>query len=118
MGISTSVVKAGYVAGDQRAQLTITDVGGLGGLANVANWANVTTDKETPDAIEKTYKDGGRTIHEEYRKDGSHGEYTVILKNGVIVETAGDHVDGATLKSLASAVNLDAIEAMKRPAKS
>ena len=27
MGISSSVAKAGYVAGDQRAQLTITDVG-------------------------------------------------------------------------------------------
>jgi hypothetical protein len=118
MGISSSVAKAGYAGGDQHAQLTITDLGGLGGLASVATWANVTVDKETPDGIEKTYKDSGRTIHEEYRKDGSHSEYTVILKNGVIVETTGDKVDGATLKSMASAVNLDAIEAMKRPAKS
>jgi len=118
MGISSSVAKATYVAGDQHADLSITDVGGLGGLANVANWANVTSDKETPDGIEKTYKDGGRTIHEEYRKDGSHAEYTVILKNGVIVETTGDKIDGATLKSMAGAVNLDAIESMKRPAKS
>jgi hypothetical protein len=118
MGISTSVAKATYVAGDQHAQLTISDLGGLGGLASVATWANVTVDKETPDAIEKTYKDSGRTIHEEYRKDGSHAEYTVILKNGVIVETSGDKVDGATLKAMASAINLDALEAMKRPAKS
>ena len=118
MGIAGSVAKAGYVAGQQRAELTITDMGGLGGLASVATWANVTVDKETPDGIEKTYKDGGRTIHEEYRKDGSHAEYTVILKNGVIVETTGDRIDGATLKSMASGVNLDAIEAMKRPAKS
>ena len=42
----------------------------------------------------------------------------MILKNGVIVETTGDKVDGATLKSMAAAVNLDAIESMKRPAKS
>ncbi len=118
MGISSSVAKAGYVAGDQRARLTITDLGGLGGLASVATWANVTVDKETPDAIEKTYKDSGRTIHEEYRKDGSHAQYTVILKNGVIVETDADRIDGATLKSMLSGVNLDAIEAMKRPAKS
>ncbi|MFL6697615.1 MAG: Yip1 family protein [Vitreoscilla sp.] len=118
MGISSSVAKAGYVAGDQHAQLTITDLGGLGGLASVATWANVTVDKETPDGIEKTYKDSGRTIHEEYRKDGSHSEYTVILKNGVIVETSGDRIDGATLKSMASGVNFDAIEAMKRPVKS
>ncbi len=118
VGIASAVAKAGYAGGDQHAQLTITDLGGLGGLASVATWANVTVDKETPDAIEKTYKDGGRTVHEEYRKDGSHAEVTVILKNGVIVETTGDHIDGATLKSMAAAVNLDAIEAMKRPAKS
>jgi hypothetical protein len=118
MGISSSVAKAGYGAGEQRAEVTITDVGGLGGLASVATWANMTVDKETPDGIEKTYKDGGRTVHEESRKDGSHAEFTVILKNGVIVETSGDRIDAATLKSMASAVNLDAIEAMKRPAKS
>jgi hypothetical protein len=118
MGISSSVAKAGYADGDKHAELTITDLGGLGGLASVATWANVTVDKETPDGIEKTYKDGGRTIHEEYRKDGSHSEYTVILKNGVIVETSGNGIDGATLKSMASGVNYDAIEAMKRPAKS
>ena len=57
MGISSSVAKAGYAGGDQHAQLTITDLGGLGGLASVATWANVTVDKETPDGIEKTYKD-------------------------------------------------------------
>ena len=118
MGISSSVAKATYVAGDQHAQLTISDLGGLGSLASVATWANVTVDKETQDGIEKTYKDGGRTIHEESRKDGSHAEYTVILKNGVIVETSGDKVDGAALKSMASAINLDSLEAMKRPAKS
>jgi hypothetical protein len=118
MGISSSVAKAGYADGDKHAELTITDLGGLGGLASVATWANVSVDKETPDAIEKTYKDSGRTIHEEYRKDGSHGDYTVILKNGVIVETSGNGIDGATLKSMASGVNYDAIEAMKRPAKS
>ncbi|HEY8973244.1 MAG TPA: YIP1 family protein, partial [Burkholderiaceae bacterium] len=118
VGIASSTAKATYAGGDnQRAELSITDVGGLGGLASVATWANVTVDKETPDGIEKTYKDGARTIHEQYRKDGSHSEYTVILKNGVIVETQGDHIDGATLKSMASAVNLDALEAMKRPAK-
>ena len=118
VGIASSVAKATYAGGDnQRAELSITDVGGLGGLASVATWANVTVDKETPDGVEKTYKDGDRTVHEEYRKDGSHAEVTVILKNGVIVETQGDHIDGATLKSMASAINLDAIEAMKRPAK-
>jgi hypothetical protein len=117
-GIAGSVAKATYTGGDnQRAELSLTDLGGLGGLASVATWANVTVDRETPDEIEKTYKDGGRTIHEQYRKDGSHSVYTVILKNGVIVETTGDRIDGATLKSMAAAVNLDAVESIKRPEK-
>ncbi len=118
VGISASVAKAGYAGGDQHVDISITDMGGLGGLASVATWANVTSEKETPDGVEKTYKDGGRTIHEEYRKDGSHSEYTVILRNGVIVEVDGNKVDGATLKSMTGALNLDAIESMKRPAKS
>jgi hypothetical protein len=118
VGISASVAKAGYVDGDKRVEMSLTDMGGLGGLASVATWANVTTDKETPDGIEKTYKDGNRTIHEEYRKDGSHSQYTVMLRNGVIVEADGDRIDEATLKSMTSSLNLDAIESMKRPAKS
>ena len=40
------------------------------------------------------------------------------MKNGVIVETSGDKIDGATLKSMAAGVNLDALEAMKRPVRS
>src|SRR6516164_6942213 len=45
VGIASSVAKATYAGGDnQRAELSITDVGGLGGLASVATWANVTVD--------------------------------------------------------------------------
>ncbi len=117
MGIAGSSAKAVYAAGDQRVQLTITDLGGLGGLATLAGWANMTVDKETPDMIEKVYKQGGRTVREEYRKDGSHGEYTVILGNGVLVETQGDKIEMPALKTLASGVDLGRIEALKRAAK-
>ena len=117
MGIAGSSAKAIYAAGDQRVQLTITDLGGLGGLATLAGWANMTVDKETPDMIEKVYKQGGRTVREEYRKDGSHGEYTVILGNGVLVETQGDKIEMPALKTLASGVDLGRIEALKRAAK-
>jgi hypothetical protein len=117
MGMAGSSAKGGYVAGDQRVRLTITDLGGLGGMAALAGWANMTVDKETPDMIEKVYKQGGRTVREEYRKDGSRGEYTVILENGVIVEVEGQRVDMTALKTLAAGVDLGRIEAMKRAAK-
>jgi len=117
MGIAGSNAKASYADDRQQVQLTITDLGGMSGMATMAAWAGMTVDKETQDAVEKVYKQGGRTIHEEARKDGSHAEFTVILGNGVIVAATGERVDLATLKTMAGRVDLDALEAMKHPAK-
>jgi hypothetical protein len=117
MGISASSAKATYSNGERNLDLSITDTGGLAGLAMMAGWANMTMDKETDAKIEKVYKEGGRTVHEEYQKDGSHGEATVILANGVIVEAEGRHVDIEALKKVLAGVDLGKIEAMKRAAK-
>jgi len=117
MGIAGSSARATYANGERRLELSITDTGGLAGLAAMAGWANMTMDKETDGKVEKVYKDGARTVHEEYRKDGSHGEVTVILANGVIVEADGSRVDVDTLKKVIAGLDLGRIEAMKRPAK-
>ncbi len=117
MGIAGSGAKASYAAGDRRAELSITDTGGLAGIATMAGWANMTMDKETDGKVEKVYKDGARTVHEDYRKDGSHGEMTVILANGVVVSAEGSHVDMATLKGMVQGIDLAKIEATKRVAK-
>jgi len=95
-------------------QLTLTDMGGLGGLAAFAGWANITSDRETNDEVEKVYKQGGRTMRESYRKDGSRSELTVILENGVMVEAQGDHIDPASLKSVVDGLGLATVEALKR----
>ncbi|HEY5322035.1 MAG TPA: Yip1 family protein [Caldimonas sp.] len=117
MGIAGSSAKATYANGDRNLTLSITDTGGLAGLAAMAGWANMTVDKETDGKVEKVYKDGARTVHEEYLKDGSHGELTVILANGVIVDADGNRVDVDTLKKVLAGLDLARIEAMKRPAK-
>jgi hypothetical protein len=117
MGIAGSAAKASYAAGDKRAQLSITDTGGLAGLATMAGWANMTMDKETDGKVEKVYKEGGRTVHEEYRKDGSQGEMAVILANGVVVAAEGSRVDMATLKAMVRGIDLAKLEAAKRVAK-
>ncbi|HEX7441056.1 MAG TPA: Yip1 family protein [Caldimonas sp.] len=117
MGIGGSTAKAAYSAGERRIQLSITDLGGMGGLAAMAGWANMTVDRETDSQIEKVYKEGGRTVREEYRKDGSHGEFTTILGNGVVVEATGDKIDMPTLKKVVAGVDLAKIEALKRAAK-
>jgi hypothetical protein len=117
MGIAGSGAKASYAAGDKRVQLSITDTGGLAGLATMAGWANMTMDKETDGKVEKVYKDGRRTVHEEYRKDGSRGEMTVILANGVVVVAEGSRVDMAALKGAVQGVDLARLEATKRVAR-
>jgi hypothetical protein len=117
MGIASSGAKASYEAGDKRVELSITDTGGLAGLATMAGWANMTVDKETDGKVEKVYKDGGRTVHEEYRKDGSHGEMAVILANGVVVAAEGSRVDMAALKGMVQGLDLGRLEATQRAAR-
>lgn len=117
MGIAGSSARGRYEAGDRQVELSITDTGGLAGLAALAGWANMTVDRETDGRIEKVYKQGNRTIREEYDKDGSQGEITVILANGVIVEAQGDNIPPAELKNIVEGLNLGRIESMQRPSK-
>lgn len=117
MGIASSSARGRYDAGDRHVELSITDMGSLAGLAGLAGWANMTVDRETDGQVEKVYKQGNRTVREEYRKDGSQAEVTVILGNGVIVEAKGGGVDPATLKKVVEGVNLGKLESMQRPAK-
>ena len=118
MGIAASSAKAVYRQGDQRVELSITDMGGLGGLLSVAGWANLTVDKDSSDAVEKIYKQGPRTVREQYRKDGSHGEYMLILGNGMLVEAKGQNTPFGDIKSAVGTVDLGKLEALQRPAKS
>ena len=118
MGIGGSSAKASYAADSQRVRLSITDIGGMAGMAALAGWASSTLDRETPDRVEKVYKQGQRTVRERYRKDGSQGEYTVILANGVVVEADGRRVEMPVLKNIVEGLDLAKLETMKRPAKS
>lgn len=118
MGLGSSSAKASYAQGSRRVELSITDLGGLAGVAAMANWANVTADRETAAKIEKTYKQGQRTIKEEAWKDGSRGELTVLLANGVVVEANGHQVDLAAVRAIVDSLSLDQLESIKRPAKS
>jgi hypothetical protein len=115
MGINVASAKARYGADGKQVRLSITDTGGLAGV--VAAWASVTSERDDDQGVEKTYKQGTRTVHEEYRKDGSHGQYTVLLANGVVVEATGDEVKAPALKTAVEALDLSRIEALKPPAK-
>jgi hypothetical protein len=116
MGIASSVAKASYRGGDKHIGLTITDTGGLAGLMAMAGWANLTTDRESNGEVEKIYKQGQRTVREQYRKDGSRGEYMVVLPNGLMVEAQGEHVAADQIKKAVEGIDLAKLEALA-PAK-
>lgn len=118
MGIAGSSAHATYSGGEQQMRLTITDIGGLGGLMGFAAWANMTVDKESNDSVEKVYKQGKRTLREQYRKDGSQAEFTVVLENGLIVELEADKSNIDKVKQAMGGINLGKMESAQRPAKS
>ncbi len=118
MGMAGSTARASYGSGDSQIHLSITDIGGMGGLMGFAAWANMTVDKETNDSVEKVYKQGKRTIRENYRKDGSHVEFTVVLENGLIVEVSDDRTSLDKVRQALLGVDLAKMESAERPAKS
>lgn len=118
MGIVGSTAHATYAGDDQQIRLTITDIGGLGGLMGIAAWANMTVDKESNGEVEKVYKQGQRTLREQYRKDASQAEFTVVLENGLIVALEADNASIDKVKQAMSALDLGKMEKAQRPAKS
>jgi len=118
MGIGGSGARASYGAGAEKVELAITDMGGIGAFAMVAGFASVSGESESDGKVEKTYRQGARTVHEEYRKDGSHADVTVFLGNGIMVSAVGQRVDTAALKRALDEAGLDRIESVKRAGKS
>lgn len=114
VGIASSSAKARYGNGDKSIALDITDMGSLAGMASLAGWAHMTLDKEADGRVERVFKQGDRTVREEYRQDGSHAEMTVLLPNGVIVEAKGDQVGIEQLRSAIGSVDLNKLASTKR----
>lgn len=114
MGFNSSSARARYGNGDKSIGLDITDMGSLAGMASLAGWANMTLDKEADGRIERVFKQGDRTVREEYRKDGSHAEMTVLLPNGVVVEAKGEQVGIEQLRSVIGSVDLNKLATTPR----
>ena len=116
LGIASSSAKASYGEGSKTVSLDITDLGGLAGMAAFAGWANLTMDKESNGQFEKVFKQGDRTVREEYRKDGTQAELTVILPNGILVEAKGQQVGIDQVRSALATIDLNKLATAQRPA--
>lgn len=112
-GLSVSGAKALYQDGDRTLRVEVSDMGAAAGLMSLVGWANVVVDKESDTAIEKTFKEGRRTINERAQKDGSSARLRVLLINGIVVDLDGRRMALADLRRVAGSLDLDKLEAMK-----
>ncbi|MFZ6719929.1 Yip1 family protein [Undibacterium sp. Ji49W] len=98
---------------NRQIQVTVTDTGGSKMFGAMFAWGMMEQDKETDGGYEKMGKINGRPTHERFQKDGSSGEYSLLVAGRFIVETRGQNVDMAAIKAASAAVGYDKLEAMK-----
>ncbi len=113
LGLPTSQASAEYGSGDRTVRVEIMDLGGLGAMATAA-MGMAQGEKETQTRAEKTWQEGGRTLHESYSKDGSSAESKMALKNGVLVSVSADNMDIAAVRSLVKQIDIASLERLDR----
>ncbi len=114
-GLQMAKAEARYGDGaGRRVELVVTDTGGAGGLLGLAGWMNVQGERERNGRVERTRREGDRTIHEEISKGGSGAnEFTVVLGDRFIVSAKGRGVAFEDLKSGVASLDLGRLESMK-----
>jgi len=112
-GMQISTASANYGTGDDHLSLEITDSGGAAGLMAFAGWANVEGTKEEGSRTERTGREGGRFVHEQWDSADRRGEYSVIVGDRFVVKVEGRAADLGDLKSAARSVDLAGLEALK-----
>jgi hypothetical protein len=112
LGFDVAEASADYSDGaGKKLKLEINDTGGAQGLVALASWANVEEQKEWQGGYEKTYKDGGRIVHERWDSSSKTGEYGVIVGQRFMVGVSGSAVSIDELKAAHGSINVAALEA-------
>ena len=112
MGMQISEANATFAnQGGASLRLEITDTGTAKGLLGLAAWAGMEGEKQSSNGYEKTYRENGRLVHEEWR--GDHGEYTVILGDRFTVSVRGSADRIGQLEDAVEDIDLDGLEDLK-----
>ncbi|MDO8703031.1 MAG: Yip1 family protein [Undibacterium sp.] len=113
-GFKISKAEAEYRdEGNREITLELTDIGGSKMFGVMFGWGMVESDKENDGGYEKMGKVDGRPTHEKFQKDGSSGEYGVLVGGRFMLEARGNNVDMASLKTAANSVGFARLEALK-----
>jgi len=114
MGMQVSTANATYSDGSGHTlRLEVTDTGSAKGLMGLAGWAAVQNDRETDHGYEKTYKQDGRLVHEQWDSNSKDGEYGIVLGDRFAVKVSGNADSMDQLKAAVAGLNLGGLEALK-----
>ena len=114
MGMQVSTANATYSDGSGRTlRLEVTDTGSAKGLMGLAGWAALQNDRETDHGYEKTYKQDGRLVHEQWDSNSKDGEYGIVLGDRFAVKVSGNADNMDQLKAAIAGLNLGGLEALK-----
>jgi hypothetical protein len=115
MGMTFSTVTSEFRNDAGRVEVKLQDLGAMPALAMAMGaWANSTVNRETQDEVEKVYQRDGASIKEEYRKDGTRAEMSMMLANGVMIEVTGDNVNMDGVRSAMAALDVKGLAGLKR----
>ncbi|HEY0681666.1 MAG TPA: Yip1 family protein [Steroidobacter sp.] len=110
MGLQVSSASATYTNDSGReVRLEITDAGSAKGLLGLASWAGVEGEKEADGRYEKTFREDGRLVHEEWDSNVSTGQYTVVLGDRFTVKVEGAAGSVGELREAAEELDLDGL---------
>lgn len=114
LGMQVSEGRASYGDGNGREiTLEITDLGSAQGVMALAGWASIESEKQTETGYEKTTKEGGRIVHEEWDSGHKSGEYSVVIAERFVAKVRGDAADVGELRQALAAIDLAGLEALK-----
>ncbi|MEP7096448.1 MAG: Yip1 family protein, partial [Dokdonella sp.] len=114
MGMQFSEASGTYSDGaGKNLNLEISDLGSAKGMLALAGWAGTESDKETDHGYDKTYKQDGRLIHEQWDSQSKSGEYSIVLGDRFTVKVSGNADSMNQLKAAVASLNLGGLEALK-----
>ena len=88
-------------------------MGSAKGLMGLAGLVGVESERQTEHGYEKTYKQDGRIVQEQWDAQGRHGEYSIVLGDRFNVKVSGDADSFDQIKAAAASLDLAGLEAMK-----
>jgi hypothetical protein len=114
MGLQISQANATYSDESGRSvRLEITDAGTAKGLLGLASWAGVEGEKEADGRYEKTFREDGKLIHEEWDSNASTGQYTVVVGDRFTVKVEGAAGSVSDLRDAAEELDLDGLAELR-----